>query len=458
MKKIFALIGILLLLGLGGLIVFRLIEKTRPVEEQKSSSAAPVTVLLAEVKRGDVADIGNFTGSLEADSLFNISPKTAGRLKTLNYNIGDVVTLNDLVAVLDDEEQQQAVNEQSAALVVCEAEVKSALANVMNAKAGILSAETEVKAAESGVKSAEAQQVLAKRELDRHTQLRKEDLNTQAELDSAKATYEVQLSEVDIARSKVEIATTGVAIAKTKLAIAETQVAIAESQVVKQKAALEAARARLGYTRITAAWEGGSDKRLVAQRFVDPGAMLSVNSPIICVVDISKMRAIVSTVEKDYARLKLGQSARVFVDAYRQGAPGSKEPYFSGKIVRIAPVITEVARQGRVEIEIDNPSGYLKPGMFARIEIEFDRHKDCYLVPSEAIVRRDDVTGMFFSVGNEPEMTVEFVPIVTGIRYGQIVEVSPVKPEQESFFNGRIVTMGNHLLRQGSLIRLPVRR
>ena len=96
--------------------------------------------------------------------------------------------------------------------------------------------------------------------------------------------------------------------------------------------------------------------------------------------------------------------------------------------------------------------------MFARIEIEFDRHKDCYLVPSEAIVRRDDVTGMFFSVGNEPEMTVEFVPIVTGIRYGQIVEVSPVKPEQESFFNGRIVTMGNHLLRQGSLIRLPVRR
>ena len=40
------------------------------------------------------------------------------------------------------------------------------------------------------------------------------------------------------------------------------------------------------------------------------------------------MRAIVSTVEKDYARLKLGQSARVFVDAYRQGAPGSKAIFF----------------------------------------------------------------------------------------------------------------------------------
>ena len=303
-----------------------------------------------------------------------------------------------------------------------------------------MSAKTQIMSAESGVKSSLAQQTLAKKELERHEQLRRDDLNTQAELDSAKATYEVRVSEVDIARSKVELA-------KTELAIAETDVAIKESQVVKQKAALEAARARLSYTKITAAWEGGSNIRYVADRFVDPGAMLAVNTPIISVVDLSKMRAIVSTVEQDYARLKKGQLAKVFVDAYPDGAPGSKEKYFSGHIVRIAPKIDENARQGRVEIEIENPNGLLKPGMFVRIEIEFDRHKE----------RRNDVLGVFFSVGAEPEMKVHFVPIVEGFKTADIIEVKPVKEEEESYFSGKVVTMGNHLLREDTLIRLPRR-
>ena len=70
--------------------------------------------------------------------------------------------------------------------------------------------------------------------------------------------------------------------------------------------------------------------------------------------------SVVSTVEQDYARLKKGQLAKVFVDAYPDGAPGSKEKYFSGHIVRIAPKIDENARQGRVEIEIENPNGLLE--------------------------------------------------------------------------------------------------
>ncbi len=443
MKKFLLFVGILVLIGLGALIAYRVKEKLTQKEEMKAKNVAPVTVALADVVKGELADIGNFTGTLEADSLFNISPKTAGRLKTLNFNIGDAVKLNDAVAELDDDEQQQSVNEESAALVVCEAQVKSS-------QAGVMSAKTQILSAESGVKSSLAQQTLAKKELERHEQLRRDDLNTQAELDSAKATYEVRVSEVDIARSKVELA-------KTELAIAETDVAIKESQVVKQKAALEAARARLSYTKITAAWEGGSNIRYVADRFVDPGAMLAVNTPIISVVDLSKMRAIVSTVEQDYARLKKGQLAKVFVDAYPNGAPGSKEKYFSGHIVRIAPKIDENARQGRVEIEIKNPNGLLKPGMFVRIEIEFDRHKDIYLIPSAAVVRRNDILGVFFSVGAEPDMKVHFVPIVEGFKTADIIEVKPVKEEEESYFGGKVVTMGNHLLREDTLIRLPRR-
>ena len=171
MKKFLAIVGILLLIGLGVLIAYRVKEKLSQKEELKVQNVAPVTVALADVQKGELADIGNFTGSLEADSLFNISPKTGGRLKTLNFNIGDEVKLNDSVAELDDDEQQQSVNEESAALVVCEAQVKSA-------QAGVMSAKTQILSAESGVKSSLAQQTLAKKELERNEQLRRDDLNT----------------------------------------------------------------------------------------------------------------------------------------------------------------------------------------------------------------------------------------------------------------------------------------
>ena len=145
MKKFLLFVGILVLIGLGALIAYRVKEKLTQKEEMKAKNVAPVTVALADVVKGELADIGNFTGTLEADSLFNISPKTAGRLKTLNFNIGDAVKLNDAVAELDDDEQQQSVNEESAALVVCEAQVKSSQAGVMSAKTQILSAESGVK-------------------------------------------------------------------------------------------------------------------------------------------------------------------------------------------------------------------------------------------------------------------------------------------------------------------------
>ena len=65
--------------------------------------------------------------------------------------------------------------------------------------------------------------------------------------------------------------------------------------------------------------------------------------------------------------------------------------------------------------------------------------------------------GVFFSVGAEPDMKVHFVPIVEGFKTADIIEVKPVKEEEESYFGGKVVTMGNHLLREDTLIRLPRR-
>ena len=120
---------------------------------------------------------------------------------------------------------------------------------------------------------------------------------------------------------------------------------------------------------------------VVAKLLFDPGAMVSPQFPIATVVDIDKVRVKTSVIEKDYARLQLGQLARVYNDAY----PGK---WFKGKLIKIAPVLDQLSHTAEVEIEIENPGHLLRPGMFVRIELVVDKHQKVPIVPKTAVLRR----------------------------------------------------------------------
>lgn len=557
MKKTFTLIGIIFAVILVLLILWRLQQEIFKEENKQERKAAPVTVQLTAVQRGSIADIGNFTGSLEADSTFTVSPKASGRITQLNYKLGDKIKYGDIVARLDDREQLLAVQEEKAALLVSQANVDSAKAevdkavveinsqeaNVESAKAQIESAEVAVENAEVQVASAEvslksttvkiknaennvvtaknniasekanlagaeAQLTLAKQNLEREEKGIRDETSSQADFDAAKAAYDVKYADVlvaksklataennltiaetdvemaqndrDIAKSKVDIANSDLKIAKTKVTIAKTdlvnaqakvenaktakviadkQVVIAEEQVKKQEAVLAAAEERHSYTIIKAEWrEGeGAAVRFVSERHIEPGALLAVNAPIISIVDNAKMKVAVTAVEKDFARLTVGQKAKVFVQVSQDGNPKSKDNLFEGVIIRKSPVIDDISRQGRFEIEIDNPKDILHPGAFARLEIQFAKHDNVLLVPTDAICMRDDKAGVFISTTAEDnQLKASFIPVTTGIKFGNTYEISPVNPEDEKRLEtGKVVTIGNHLLKEGTDIRLP---
>ncbi len=115
---------------------------------------------------------------------------------------------------------------------------------------------------------------------------------------------------------------------------------------------------------------------------------------------------------------------------------------FTGNVVRIAPLLKESSRQARVEIEIPNPGQLLKPGMFVRAQIEFARHDNATLVPYAALVKREGKEGVFIADLNN--LKALFTPVKTGIIHGELVEV--IEPE----ISGFVVTLGNHLLEDGS--------
>jgi RND family efflux transporter MFP subunit len=383
MKKKAALLAILLVLGLFGWQIYaRLTSLDKSSMRRKG--AIPVAVKAAPIRKVTLKDIGFFTGSLYPKSQFIVAPKIAGRLDKLFVKIGDRVKKDQLIAVLENEEYLQQVDQ-------AKAELEVARANFQESRSSL---------------------EIADREFERAKTLRQKRIASESELDSAQAQFSAQ----------------------------DAKHKVAAAQVTQKEAALKAAQVRLAYTQIRTSWEDGDDTRVVGERFVDDGAMLAPNASIVSVLDIRTLTGVIYVIERDYSKVRIGQPAVVSTDAF----PGKT---FLGRVVRVAPILKETSREARVEIEVPNPDGVLKPGMFIRVEIEFSKVDEATVVPISAVAKRNGRQGVFQI--DLKEMTAQFVPVDLGI----------VNNEQAQILNppltGQVVTLGHHLLEEGSSIILP---
>lgn len=351
----------------------------------RRSGSAQIAVQTGPVVRGPIRDMRTFSGSLIPGAQFVVAPKISGRLERLHVDVGDRVQRGQLVAQLEDAEFVQQVEQARAELAV--------------ARANLTEARSELD--------------IAEKEYVRIESLREQMVASQAEMDLSRSKYLAQ----------------------------QARLRVAEAQVEQRQAALRAAEVRLSYAQIRALWpENGADyPRVVGERFVDEGATLSANTDIISVLDISELRGVFHVAERDYARIRVGQEARVFMDAL----PGQD---FVGQVSRIAPVFREASRQARVELDLPNSDGLMKPGMFFRAELELDRAEDAVLAPSTALVRRDGRSGVFLV---EDDAVVRFVPVRTGIANAQATQI--LDPADLA---GDVVTLGQHLLEDGSSVRI----
>lgn len=257
---------------------------------------------------------------------------------------------------------------------------------------------------------------VAERDMRRSKDLRTKNAVSQSELDQA-------LAEFDSSRARLQVA---------------------QAQVRQKEAALEAARVRLDYTRIHARWDGADTHRLVGERFVDEGDMVDSNDPIVSVVALDELRAVINVIERDFPYVHAGQPAEIAADAY-------PDRTFSGTVSRVAPVLQESSRQARVEIVVPNEERLLAPGMFVRARLRFEERQDATAVPQAALARRENSQGVFLAVDNAS--TARFVPFSPGISQNGWVEV--LGDARTDLSGGRVVTLGKHLLEDGSAIALP---
>lgn len=118
---------------------------------------------------------------------------------------------------------------------------------------------------------------------------------------------------------------------------------------------------------------------IVTARNYDNGDMYAGQMPILTVMQINPVQTKINISEAYFSKVMKGMPVTVKLDVY-------SDEVFTGKVKLVYPTIDERTRTFPVEIELSNPDSKIRPGMFARVSINFGQLQRV-VVPDRAIVK-----------------------------------------------------------------------
>lgn len=372
MKKLITIIIVLALIVGVGYGVYAALERVRERREAalvEREERMP-TVVVDEVRRGDISRNTHIIGNARAITIVSVAPKVGGRLELFelpdgrSIQEGARVKEGEILSIIERDELQNAVEQADAGLAVAQARLNAALVALQDAE----------------------------REKDRMISLFERGAATEQQYDRAVNAYE---------RTQAEIR-------------------LAEAQVVQAQRSLEAAEIKLGHATVKAPVSG-----VISRKMVERGDMVGTGSPMVIIEQDDEIKIIGSTSERNLGQIEVGETrAIVKFDA-------RPEVEFQGVVQRIGATIDPVSRTVEVEVRMPNPAHRVKPGMFARVSLVLEERNNVPVISERAIVRDGDES--FVYVVNDESIKVRPVSlglrsegineIIEGVQPGELVVV-----------------------------------
>ena len=200
-----------------------------------------------------------------------------------------------------------------------------------------------------------------------------------------------------------------------------------------QRAANDLASLNLSYSEIRAPFAG-----IVSARHVKLGHELAVGSKVFRVTDPTPLKAAVYVPERELARLKTGQAASISVDALAGRS-------FPATVKLVSPTVDAATATFKVTLEVNDPKGDLKPGMFSRVGIVFERRSETLTIPRIALLDTDGTSNVFVVSNGKAEQRA----IKTGLSNAGKVEVTDGLTGAE-----QVVVVGQNGLKDGNPVRV----
>jgi len=316
------------------------------------------------------------SGRIEGREI-TIASKIQGRIKSLLVDEGDSVKEGQLLAEISSDQLEaryQSVKESASVLKAQIEQISSDIAYTeKNSEENIDAAKSAVEAAKFQLEKAKAVYEGVKSDYERYKNLYEKGLISASNFDKIKMKYETSLADVKAAEKELNRARANYesALATKDLVEAKRkQLKSTEYNYLSALAKEKEVYADLQETKIYSPADG-----TILSRPVEIGEVVNPGTPIYVMVDMNKLYVKVYINEPDIGKIKLGNEAKIYVDAFPDKA-------FSGRITKVynqaefTPKNVETKEERvklvfGVEVSIDNNEGVLKPGMPADVVIRW---------------------------------------------------------------------------------------
>jgi RND family efflux transporter MFP subunit len=206
-----------------------------------------------------------------------------------------------------------------------------------------------------------------------------------------------------------------------------------------QIAELERTRSAKKTLRVNAPRDG-----IVVEKMVVEGQMVEAGAKLYRLADLATVWVQAQVYEQDLPFIKLGQEAVVSLAS-------QPDPKFRGRVTYLYPMVDDKTRTARVRMEFHNPGYFLKPGMYATVEISAELAPSALLVPDMAVLRSGEKNTVFVALdgGRFEARSVVLGPRAGGDAYAVL---SGLKEGE------RVVTSGQFMLDSESQLREAIQK
>ncbi len=164
---------------------------------------------------------------------------------------------------------------------------------------------------------------------------------------------------------------------------------------------------------------------------MEEGIWLNKGQDVLTLLNMETLTGVIYVTEEKYPLIRKGMMAEVRADSW-------PDKVFEAIVNHIAPQLQEDSRQARIELDISNKEGLLKPGMFSKITLKYQEKKNVKVIPASAYYKYQGEMGVFWV--NPQDQKVKFVPIKIGIQNKDNIEV--LSPD----ITGEVITVGQDRL------------
>jgi multidrug efflux pump subunit AcrA (membrane-fusion protein) len=401
----YALAPLAVVMVLVGLAVLLGSRFTAAAPRSSEPGIEPATVTITHPERQTFGRVIEQPGRIEGYEQTALYAKISGYVDELKVDIGDSVKKGQLLAVLSVPETVEEMKQKEAAVFQAEKALEVANANLTKMKAAVRLAKATLGRADASLVRWKAQyerdrKLVATRTVDQEQFEQTTDQYRSSEAARGEAVAAVESAEAAEAESAAQVAK----------AQADIRVATADRD---REAAL------LAYREIRAPFDG-----VIMRRDVDRGHLLQPTGaqannglPLYHIVRSDPVRVFVDVPEADAPLVKAGVPARVLVQALQ-------EREFEGKVTRSSFALDMQTRTLHVQIDLPNPNGELRPGMYAKAQLSAER-SEVLTVPYSSVIQRDDQSFVIRVENGKAILT----PVKLGQRQGARVELLKKQPQ-----------------------------